>query len=158
MTKVLVTGMSAAGKSTLIAELARRGYNAVDLDDPRWSEHGIAEYSGEREWLWREDAVRHLLDAHDSSTPFVAGCASNQPSFYARFGHIVLLSAPGAVMLKRLATRTNNPFGKHPEELERILRNKQTVEPMLRRIATLELDGTSPLDNLVRALVGLIDT
>ena len=32
MKRVLITGMSGTGKSTVIAELAARGYNAVDTD------------------------------------------------------------------------------------------------------------------------------
>jgi dephospho-CoA kinase len=31
--RVLITGMSGTGKSTVIAELAARGYNAADTDD-----------------------------------------------------------------------------------------------------------------------------
>lgn len=33
MTAVLLTGMSGTGKSTVIGELARRGFAAVDTDD-----------------------------------------------------------------------------------------------------------------------------
>jgi hypothetical protein len=33
---VLVTGMSGSGKSTVLAELARRGHRVVDTDDPGW--------------------------------------------------------------------------------------------------------------------------
>jgi GTPase SAR1 family protein len=38
--RILLTGMSAVGKSTLVDELRRRGFRAVDLDGPDWSEHG----------------------------------------------------------------------------------------------------------------------
>ena len=37
MTKLLITGMSGTGKTTLLRELARRGHRVVDLDDPGWS-------------------------------------------------------------------------------------------------------------------------
>ena len=33
MKRVLLTGMSGTGKSTVINELAARGYKAVDIDD-----------------------------------------------------------------------------------------------------------------------------
>ena len=39
MSRILVTGMSGTGKSSAIAELARRGYRAVDTDDPGWREY-----------------------------------------------------------------------------------------------------------------------
>jgi dephospho-CoA kinase len=38
MTEVLVTGMSGTGKSSVLVELARRGYRVVDTDEPGWSE------------------------------------------------------------------------------------------------------------------------
>ena len=45
MSRVLVTGMSGVGKSTLLEELARRGYTVLDTDydgwvlaDGRWDE------------------------------------------------------------------------------------------------------------------------
>jgi hypothetical protein len=39
MKRVLLTGMSGTGKSTVINELAARGYKAVDTDD-----HGLSEW------------------------------------------------------------------------------------------------------------------
>jgi predicted ATPase len=38
MKRVLITGMSGTGKSSVIQELAARGYRAHDLDTPEWSE------------------------------------------------------------------------------------------------------------------------
>jgi hypothetical protein len=37
MTRVLITGMSGTGKSTALAELARRGHQVVDADLSAWS-------------------------------------------------------------------------------------------------------------------------
>ena len=38
MKRILVTGMSGTGKSTVIGELAARGYKAVDADCDEFSE------------------------------------------------------------------------------------------------------------------------
>ena len=35
---ILITGMSGTGKSTLVSESSSRGFYAVDLDGPAWSE------------------------------------------------------------------------------------------------------------------------
>ena len=36
MVAVLLTGMSGAGKTSVLAELARRGFETVDTDDGDW--------------------------------------------------------------------------------------------------------------------------
>lgn len=90
MKRVLITGMSGTGKSSLLDELAARGYRAVE----------------------------------------------------------------------RLATRTANPYGKDPAEVAQVLRYRQTVEPLLRAAATLEVVTTVPvarvadivLDHVLRPL------
>lgn len=156
MRRILITGMSATGKSSVIAELARRGYSAVDLDDPAWSEYRDVE-SGDggtqQEWLWRDDRVDELLRTDTAEVLFVSGCASNQGQFYGLLDHVVLLSAPVDVMVQRLATRSTNNFGKDPEELARILRDTTEIEPLLRRRATLEVDTSAPLDDVVAAVL-----
>lgn len=162
MKKILVTGMSGTGKSALIEELVARGYKGVDLDDPGYSEYRVVpkqagEAADRSEWVWREEAVRELLVADDADVLFVAGCASNQWLFYGQFDHIVLLSAPVPVMLERLATRTTNAYGKHPDEVTEVLANHETIEPLLRRVATVEIDSSAPLDQVVAGVLVLID-
>jgi hypothetical protein len=79
------------------------------------------------------------------------GCASdveNQGLFYDRFDHVVLLSAPLDVLRDRLRARTNNPYGKTPEQLAEVMRYVETVEPLLRAGATLELDAERPVSEL----------
>ncbi|MEU4323989.1 AAA family ATPase [Nonomuraea dietziae] len=151
MPKVLVTGMSGTGKSTALEVLASRGHRTVDTDDDRWS-HWVTLSDGSSDWVWREEAIAELLDGHTMGSLFVAGCKSNQGKFYSRFDHVVLLSAPAEVMLARIATRTNNPYGKRPEEREAVLRDLADVEPLLRATSTLEIDTRVPLDTVVRRL------
>jgi adenylate kinase family enzyme len=45
--RVLLTGMSGTGKSSLIVELAARGYKAVDVDSDEWSEWVAVEFDRE---------------------------------------------------------------------------------------------------------------
>jgi len=69
-----------------------------------------------------------------------------------QFDHIALLSAPADVLLARIAARTGNPYGKHPAERAQILRDLAAVEPLLRATATIEIDATAPLPEVVRRL------
>lgn len=154
MKRVLLTGMSGVGKSTVIGELAARGFWAVDTDSDAWSLWVDAEDG--RDWVWREDRIGELLAGEGAGVMFVSGCKSNQGKFYGQFDHVVLLSAPAEVIVERLATRTNNPYGKDPEELARVLGYLETVEPLLRRGASLEIDTSVPVERVVEIILGLV--
>lgn len=143
MGRVLITGMSGTGKSSVTLELARRGYAAIDTDADEWCEWVAEPGTGEPDWVWREDRMRDLLTGNHEPALFISGCKSNQGKFYDRFDQVVLLSAPLDVMVERIATRTNNPYGKSEEEWRQIVHNLRFVEPLLRRGATLELDTST---------------
>jgi dephospho-CoA kinase len=144
--------MSGTGKSTVIGELRARGYRAVDFDEPGWSE-----YAPDGDWIWREDRVADLLARDEGALLFVSGCATNQVKFYPQFDEIVLLSAPAETLVERLTTRTNNPYGKHPDELAETLGYLETVEPLLRKGASHEIDTRAPLDQVVASILRLVD-
>jgi dephospho-CoA kinase len=148
--RVLLTGMSGTGKTTLTEGLVSLGYKAVDLDDA-WCER-----QPDGRLLWREDAVERLLAQEDSEVLFVAGCEANMQMFLPRFDLVVLLTAPADTVLQRIATRTNNPFGKSAEERERLLDDLRDVEPRLRRIADHEVDATASPDEVLTAVLALV--
>ena len=80
----------------------------------------------------------------------------NLGTFYPRFDYIILLTAPAAVIIARLATRSTNTYGKRPEEIARTLALQQTIEPLLRRAAGHEIDTTMPLDQVVARVLQLV--
>jgi len=88
---------------------------------------------------------------------FLAGCEENQAKFHAQFDHIVLLSTPLEALLERLTTRTNNSYGKAPEELRRFLDDVKTLEPLLRRVASHEVRTSVPLNEVVTTVLRLVD-
>jgi shikimate kinase len=149
--KVLVTGMSGTGKSTVLRELALRGQRVIDTDAPGWSEQA-ATPDGGVEQLWLEPRIAGLLARDEPGHLFVSGCVRNQGRFYERFDRIVLLSAPAPVILHRIATRTSNPFGKDAAERERILSDLAEVEPLLRASSTVEIRTDRPLGEVVDAV------
>ena len=151
MARILVTGMSGTGKSSALAELARRGFRVVDTDSRDWSEW----VPGADEWMWREDRMAELLVEDGEPALFVSGCMSNQAKFYDRFDAVVLLSAPAEVILERIDRRTTNDYGKTARERDLILTHLQTVEPLLRATATHELDASRPLAEIVDELIAI---
>ncbi|MFJ1458943.1 AAA family ATPase [Nocardia sp. N2S4-5] len=152
MTNVLITGMSGVGKTSLLDELARRGHRTVDTDYGDYHET----IAGER--LWRTDRIDALLSAAPDAPGvlFVQDTTRNQTEFYSRFDHIVLLSAPAEILVERLATRTGNPYGKDPAELAETLEYLETVEPLLRKAATLEVVTTVPVERVADIVLGQV--
>lgn len=150
MKRVLLTGMSGTGKSSVVRELVALGYKAVDTDD------GWCEPLPDGRQQWREEAIQELLDSEEASVLFIAGCEENQVRFHAQFDHIVLLTAPPATLVERLATRTSNSFGKSPDELCRVLDDISTTEPLLRRAADHEVRTTMPLTEVVTTILRLV--
>ena len=140
-----MTGMSGVGKSTLLAGLAQRGQTVVDTDYDGWVL---------QDGLWDEPRMQDLLDHADSVV--VSGTVENQVLFYGYFDHVVLLSAPLETLLDRVKQRTSNPYGNRAEEQREIAVYLDTVEPLLRRGATLELDGRAEPDALVAAVEMLL--
>jgi broad-specificity NMP kinase len=164
VTRILLTGLSGVGKSTVVDELAARGHWAVDLDGDDYS---MWEAVGDeantpgtpveatRDWVWRVDRVRELLSSVGRECLFVSGCAGNMGQFMPQFDHVILLSAPAAVMATRLAQRTNNAYGKDPAEVARVLDLVTTVEPLLRRAAGHEINTDRPLDQVVATVLAI---
>jgi dephospho-CoA kinase len=146
--RVLLTGMSATGKSSVVEELRKRGFRAIDMDDPG---HSYRDPVGNQ--VWCEDVVEKALSSAGALPLFISGCAENQVKFYSQFTDVILLSAPRDVILKRLSTRTNNPYGKTAAEREEVIRNVDEIEPLLRRDASYEIDTSAPLKEVVEHIL-----
>ena len=152
MKRVLLTGMSGTGKSSVIGELAALGYKAIDTDD------GWCEPLPDGRQRWREDAIAALLDAEDADVVFIAGCEENQVRFHSRFDLIILLSVPAQTMIERLAARAGNPYGKARGDMDRVLGDLAAVEPLLQKAADHEIRTTIPLADVVAKVLHLAGT
>ena len=107
-----MTGMSRTGKSTALVELEKRGFDVVDTDEDGWSLWSDAE----GRYVWDEDRIATLLECDEGRVLYVSGTVSNEGRFYPRFDAVVLLHAPADVLLRRIATRTTNEYGKSSRE------------------------------------------
>ena len=158
-----IDGLSGTGKSTLCAELTRRGLRAVDADpafgyfaDPvtgqptdseRWSN-----------WLWDGNKRRAFAQACGDTPVFLCGGAMNRDEFADLFEKRFVLHVDSDTMRHRLLTRTTNDYGKAPEELaEQLELNTRYVEEATRVGATI-VDATRPIsvvaDEIVRMTLG----
>lgn len=153
MKRVFITGMSGVGKSSVLVELAARGYKTVDTDGGGykvWVDDG---------WQWDESLIQQLLDTEDAEILFISGTVANQGRFRPQFDHVILLDAPTDVVVERLANRTTNVWGKQPEELAIELKNREWVLPLLRNGATLEIDtDAAPVEDVVDTILHTVQS
>jgi shikimate kinase len=151
MRRILVTGISGTGKTSVLMELGERGFDVVDTDLGGWTMWSDAEDG----YVWHEKRITELLRREGGGTLYVSGTVSNQGSFYRYFDAVVLLHASADVLLRRIAKRETNHYGKSPEERDLILRHLAEVEPLLRATCTHEVDATAPLEVVVAQLVAI---
>jgi len=129
--------MSGVGKSTVLAELAGRGHEVLDTDYDGWTLPDAT---------WDPVRMTDYLRAHASAV--VSGAVENQARFYEWFSSVVLLTAPLDVVLDRVRTRRNNPYGKTARDQDEIRHYVRTVEPLLRAGATAVLDARRSVHEL----------
>jgi hypothetical protein len=70
--------MSGTGKSSALAELAKRGFGVVDTHHGGWSLWSNAAGG----YVWDERRIEALLTREEGSTLYVSGTVSNQERFF----------------------------------------------------------------------------
>ena len=151
MKRMLLTGMSGVGKSTLARALRSERCLSVDLDEG-WML--LRSPDGER--IIDVPRVERLFDTCRNRHIVLAGTAVNQGELYGQLDEIIVLTAPLPVMRARIMRRTDNPFGKTQEEWAKIVRDKAEVEPLLLRGCTRVLQTDRPPAEVLRALNAML--
>jgi hypothetical protein len=169
MSAYLITAVPGSGKSTVIAELARRGYAAYDTDEiPGATEfedlHGniISKPTNPIDWNiygwnWQSAKIHELLESAD--TVFLGAHVGNQSDFYAEFDHIFVLTVDEDTLRQRILTRTTNDYGKHPDDLQHMLNNRDAKQAgYLALPQAIAIDGTQTVgavaDEILRHVKG----
>lgn len=164
--KYLITGVAGTGKSSLAKELRRRGYAAYD------TEEGFSYYvdksTGERcaypaeptpQWyesherVFDEKILMNLFKKHADEPLFIASITANQAKYYNDFDKIFLLTAPDNIVTHRLGTRTNNYFGRHPLDLQRVIGRHQQFDDELKALGAVPIDSTKPIETVADEII-----
>jgi len=154
MHRVLITGMSGTGKSTLLAALRIEDNIVVDLDYDDWIVYNEA--YGER--TMDIPRLLRLFEDQQGKDIFLAGCAVNQGSLYPYLTAVIVLTALLSVMHRRIQKRTDHDFGKSPAEWEQIVRDKEEIEPLLIRGSHLVCDTDKDISLVVRDIREYLNT
>ncbi len=150
-------GLSGAGKSSVYDELIERGYKAISTDRA-WKFHADPDtglpvrpirYENS---MWDERRALNELESSEPEVLFVCGSSGNRDRFLPYFAKIFNLRIDDDTMRRRLQERTNNDFGKQPEELELMLTLNRNDE---RPAGAIDIDATQPLDQVVDEVLRL---
>jgi len=149
----LVEGLSGTGKSSVYEELIRRGYKAISTDRA-WKLPADATADVPRASIWDQQRAVNELESPEPDVLFVCGSSRNRDRFLPYFTKVFNLRVDDNTMRRRLRERTNNDFGKQPEEVEIALKlNRSDEKPA----GAIDVDATRPLDQVVDELLRLAD-
>ena len=171
--KYLVTGQAGSGKSSIAAELHRRGFVAYDTDAMRdvtgfdYTDSGlpVPPDSGEIghpidfrrfAWNWRIDRLRELLDSADDV--FVCAITSNIVEWRHLFDVVFVLRLDEATLAHRLRERTDNDFGKHPREAAGVLLHNNVIVDEWGSRGAIAIDAAQPISSVVDDIVRHLPT
>ena len=153
----LVEGLSGAGKSSVYQELIRRGYTAISTDRA-WAYHADP-HTGlpggpvhHDNWMWDQQKALSELESPEPEVLFACGSSRNRDRFLPYFTKVFNLRIDDQTMRRRLQERTDNDFGKQPEEVEIMLTlNRRDEKPA----GAIDVDATQPLNHVVDELLRL---
>ena len=161
-------GNSGAGKSTVCERLRRQGHAAVDTDWEGYS-HWADRISGQvvtdppypapPGWLhrygWRMSRakVEALASRAAATTVFLCGSAENMDEVQDLFDLTIRLVIDERTLIDRLANRTTNTFGAHPEELAAAVEANRSADAADGGPDAVVIDGTQPVAAVVEAVL-----
>ena len=167
-----VTGISGSGKSSVCEALRAEGHHAIDADWEgfnSWVDRATGEmmvdppYPVPPGWLeqfaWKinVERVRSLALTSSAGVTFLCGSVENEVDVWQYFDRVVCLVADDETIRHRLATRTTNEFGKHPDELAAALHWNTAIEGRYREFGAAIVDATRPLTEVVRDVLGVAE-
>ncbi len=168
-----VTGISGAGKSTVFAELKKRGYHAHGVDEEGYGEWlnkttgevdsfpeddsslDLHDWFATHTWVINEEKVRRLA-AHARENPeavFLCGNANGDERVWNEFEKVFVLKVDDETVKSRVATRTNNHFGKHPRELKAIMEWHETMYDIYEGYGSVTIDATRSIEAVTQDIL-----
>jgi hypothetical protein len=104
--------------------------------------------------MWDLQKAVNELESPEPEVLFVCGSSRNRDDFLPYFTKIFNLRIDDDTMRRRLQERTNNDYGKQPDEVELMLRlNRSDEKPA----GAMDVDATQPLHQVVEELLRLAD-
>jgi dephospho-CoA kinase len=167
MRAFLITGNPGSGKSSLAAELSRRGLVAIDTDDLAFWEDSMglpAEPPPDADdawrlahrWVWSRARIDEAIAASDDAARmmFFCGIARNQDQMLDLFEKVFLLAIDEAVQVARLAQATS-PLRTEAVK-QQIRKGRPVFQAQMLARGAIPLDGSASPAVLADRLLALL--
>jgi shikimate kinase len=164
-----VTGTSGSGKSTVLEELKKHGFETHGVDEEGFAdwvdrETGmIAPFSHEdlglnihdwyqkHRWVLSQERIGELKKQSDATGTciFLGGIAEDENKVEHFFDRVIYLAVDEDTLKQRINNRKDNHFGKTAEEMAVILKWLKENDSKYRSSDALVIDATKPLDEVI---------
>lgn len=160
MANYLIEGISGTGKTTVGIELEKLGYRVIDADevfgyfaDP--VTRLPTNIEKQENWFWDDKKVKEELEK-DIDPTFVSGGSMNMDDFNHYFTKTFILYVDDKTLTERLLTRTNNEFGKDPEDLKKQIKVNYNGEGSIKYAkekGAVAVDTSNSLPEVVKMII-----
>jgi adenylate kinase family enzyme len=171
MSLIFIGGTAGTGKSTVCRALKARGYDAYDVDSDGlagWqnlqtgymhpkssikSADRTPEFLQEHGWHVPINKVEELCHKSKGRLVFLVGDIRNEDELYDLFDGFLALYVDDDTLIHRLATRTDNDWGKQPHELKRSLERHHKIYDTYRVHGAVVIDATKPVEQVASDVI-----
>ncbi|MFA6601454.1 MAG: hypothetical protein WCT02_01145 [Candidatus Paceibacterota bacterium] len=170
--KVLITGIAGSGKTTIISELKKSGYSAIDLDgsgvctwiNKKSGKEAVYKEGAGREWIeehrWQVVTPRliDLLKTYsDNEHVFIGGKIARiqVKEIYEIFDIVYLLKPDDSVIDNRLSSRTSNisNFAKKESERLAIIKNRHEFEKACLEAGAILVNNNGTIKDVISQVI-----
>jgi dephospho-CoA kinase len=173
MSLFYVTGVPGSGKSTVQKELHKLGFEAYDIDNPRFGcpvnkstgesttvptiDLRTPEWFNNHEWRVSRKSIQELKNEATHNNIYLCGTATKEGLVLDLFDKVIYLNIDEQTLKQRLSSRTNNDFGKTEHELNLILERYKIAQQKLNSLDAIIIDSTQPIKNVVNNIIKATD-
>ncbi|WP_405533961.1 hypothetical protein OG787_00790 [Streptomyces sp. NBC_00075] len=151
--------------------LRGRGHVALDADEDgfsRWIDRATGEvvmdppdpvpegWLDRYGWAIARERVETLVEESRSRIAFLCGSVENEADVRDVFDLVVCLVIDEDTLRHRLATRTTNAFGQHPEELAAALKWNPQMRAIYERRGATIIDASKPVTEVVDSVIDAV--